>query len=194
MSSKARADKIHLGCGDIAIPGFLNIDIQPGPAVDLVADLQNLPLEPECASLIYASSVLEHFGRREWAGLLASWVDFLAPNGTMRLSVPDFGAIISQYESNGNLEELLGLLIGGQKDDYDWHGMIFDFDTLKAGMEQAGLSDITPYDWRQTDVGILQIDDFSQAYLPHMDKEKGRLMMLNVEGVKKRPKNLKEHD
>jgi len=27
------------------------------------------------------------------------------------------------------------------------------------------------------------VDDFSQAYLPHMDKEHGTLVSLNLEGV-----------
>ena len=59
--------------------------------------------------------------------------------------------------------------------------MIFDFAVLKGGLEAAGFTDIRRYDWRQTEIGELGIDDFSQAYLPHMDKDNGRLMMLNVE-------------
>jgi hypothetical protein len=102
------------------------------------------------------------------------------------VSTADFEAAIARYGAKHNLEELLGLLIGGQKDDYDWHGMIFDFDTLRSGLEKAGFSTIRRYDWRQADVGILGIDDFSQAYLPHMDKQNGQLMMLNVEAVRDR--------
>lgn len=181
---KIWAEKLHLGCGNIRIPGFLNIDIQPGPSVDLVADLKELPLEPNRASLVYASSVLEHFGRDEWSALIEYWSTFLVPGGVMRLSVPDFEAVIARYQEHANLEELLGLLVGGQKDDYDWHGMIFDFATIRSGMEHAGLTNVCRYDWRDSDVGTLAIDDFSQAYLPHMEKETGRLMMLNVEGTK----------
>ena len=81
---------------------------------------------------------------------------------------------------------LLGLLIGGQKTPHDWHGMIFDFETLREGLEQANFVDIRLYDWRGTEIGKLDIDDFSQAYLPHMDKESGRLMMLNVEATRPR--------
>jgi hypothetical protein len=62
--------------------------------------------------------------------------------------------------------------------------MIFDFATFRAGLEQAGFRDVRRYDWREADVGQAGIDDFSQAYLPHMDKENGRLMMLNVEAVR----------
>jgi len=38
------------------------------------------------------------------------------------------------------------------------------------------------YDWRQT--LHKDHDDHSQAYIPHMDKENGRLISLNVEAEK----------
>jgi hypothetical protein len=38
------------------------------------------------------------------------------------------------------------------------------------------------YDWRNT--VHKDYDDYSQAYIPHMDKERGILMSLNVEGEK----------
>ena len=82
------------------------------------------------------------------------------------------------------MEELLGLLIGGQKDPYDWHGMIFNYETLADGLETSGFRNVRRYDWRDTEVAVLGIDDYSQAYLPHMDKESGRLMVLNIEADK----------
>lgn len=176
--------KLHLGCGKIRLPGYTNVDIQPGPAVDRVADLRALPWPDASVDLVYSCAAIEHFGRREWIGVLREWARVLKPGGLLRLSTADFEAAIARYQDTGKLQELLGLLIGGQKDDYDWHGMIFDFATLKAGLEEAGFSGVRRYDWRQTEPGKLGIDDYSQAYLPHMDKENGRLMMLNVEATR----------
>jgi predicted SAM-dependent methyltransferase len=172
---------LHLGCGKIRLPGYVNVDIQAGLAVDRVADLRALPWQDASVDMIYSCAAIEHFGRREWVGVLKEWARVLKPGGLLRISTADFEAAVSRYKDAANLEELLGLLIGGQKDDYDWHGMIFDFATLKAGLEQAGFGDVRRYDWRKTELGKLGIDDYSQAYLPHMDKENGRLMMLNVE-------------
>ena len=176
--------KLHLGCGRISIPGYLNVDIQRHPGVDLVADLRNIPIGDGSAELIYSCAAIEHFGRREWKPLLAHWFAKLKPGGLLRLSTADFEAACQRYLKFGNLSELLGLLIGGQKDDYDWHGMLFDFSSLKAGLEEVGFAQIRRYDWRATEIGLLGIDDYSQAYLPHMDKESGQLMMLNVEAIK----------
>lgn len=176
--------KLHLGCGKIVIPGYLNVDIQRHPGVDLVADLRNIPISDESVELIYSCAAIEHFGRREWKPLLAHWFAKLKPGGVLRLSTADFEAACQRYLSVGNLNELLGLLIGGQKDDYDWHGMLFDFSSLRAGLEEIGFTQVRRYDWRDTEIASLGIDDYSQAYLPHMDKESGQLMMLNVEATK----------
>ena len=64
------------------------------------------------------------------------------------------------------------------------NGMIFDFGLLGDGLKEAGFTNVRRYDWRETDIGRAGIDDYSQAYLPHMDKENGRLMALNVEADK----------
>jgi predicted SAM-dependent methyltransferase len=176
--------RLHLGCGRIRLPGYINVDIQPGAAVDKVADLRALPWPDSSVDMVYSCAAIEHFGRREWIDVLKEWARVLKPGGLLRLSTADFEAAIERYREAGNLQELLGLLIGGQKDDYDWHGMIFDFRTLRAGLEEAGFRDVRRYDWRETELGRLGIDDYSQAYLPHMDKEHGRLMMLNVEATR----------
>lgn len=176
--------KLHLGCGHIRIPGYVNIDIMPAKAADLVADLRGLPFGAGAVDLIYSCAAIEHLGRREWVHALREWARILKPGGTLRLSTADFEAAIAQYLENKNLGELLGLLIGGQKDEYDWHGMIFDFETLADGLREAGFENVRRYDWRHTELGKLGIDDFSQAYLPHMDKDHGRLMMLNVEATR----------
>ena len=55
--------KLHLGCGDRRINGFINIDIQNSPAVDVVADIMDLPYEENTVDVIYSCCMLEHFGR-----------------------------------------------------------------------------------------------------------------------------------
>jgi len=177
---------LHLGCGKIRIPGYVNVDILPNRSVDVVADLKKLPWGDASVDRIYSCAAIEHFGRREWTAVLGEWARVLKPGAELKVSTADFESAIARYGVKHNLEELLGLLIGGQKDDYDWHGMIFDFDTLRAGLERAGFDEVRRYDWRHADVGRLGIDDFSQAYLPHMDKENGQLMMLNVAAVRRR--------
>jgi hypothetical protein len=55
---------------------------------------------------------------------------------------------------------------------------------LRETLEIAGFTNVRRYDWRQT--VHKDHDDFSQAYIPHMDKENGLLISLNVEADKVR--------
>ncbi len=176
--------RLHVGCGKIILPGYINIDIQSNPGVDIVCDIRELPYPDNSVDLIYSCANIEHFGRHEWKSVLMHWFSKLKPGGTIRISTADFEAACERYQEKKNIEELLGLIIGGQKDKYDCHGMIFDFNLMKAGLEEVGFINIKKYDWQRTDVGKLKIDDYSQAYLPHMDKENGRLMMLNIIAIK----------
>ena len=137
------------------------------------------------ASLIYASHVLEHFGRHEYKSVLLEWYRILAPKGVLRLSVPDFASVALLYAEQGlsdGLSGLIGLVSGGQRDASDYHKMIFDEPFLSQSLFDCGFRQCRRWDWRLTEHA--HIDDFSQAYLPHLDKEHGRLMSLNIEALK----------
>ncbi len=75
--------------------------------------------------------------------------------------------------------DIMGLIVGGQRDAYDFHKVIFDEAMLSDALREVGFDNIRHWDWRQTEHADL--DDYSQAYLPHMDKENGTLMSLNLE-------------
>jgi predicted SAM-dependent methyltransferase len=177
--------KLHLGCGPRYIPGFVHVDAQPALHVDIVGPVEDLPMEDASVSLIYASHVLEHFGRYAYRAVLAEWFRVLKPGGILRLSVPDFAVCAAIYYENGladGLSGLVGLIIGGQRNEHDFHKMIFDEDFLRRDLLTLGFSEVRRWDWRTTE--HTAIDDYSQAYLPHLDKETGRLMSLNLEAVK----------
>lgn len=137
------------------------------------------------ASLIYASHVLEHFGRYEVEEVLREWHRVLAPGGVLRVAVPDFAAVVEMYEHEGlrdGKSGLVGLICGGQRNEFDFHKIVFDEPFLSYLLTKTGFRDIHRWNWRNTEHA--QIDDFSQSYLPHMDKQNGRLMSLNLEAVK----------
>lgn len=172
--------KLHLGCGNKILRGFVNIDIRVDSGCDVVDDISKLSkIEDGSVSMIYASHVLEHFGRFEYINVLKRWYDVLESGGILRVSVPDFESIFEKYSEGVPLDVLIGLLYGGQSYPENYHYMGFDFNKLEKDLMGIGFSDIKRWDWRETEHS--HVDDFSQAYLPHMDKENGKLMSLNVE-------------
>ena len=116
--------------------------------------------------------------------VLREWHRVLEPGGLLRLSVPDFAACAKLYYEEGlqtGLTGLVGLVVGGQRDEYDFHGMIFDKELLSKSLLEVGFKSVHYWDWHQVEHGA--IDDYSQAYLPHLDKEHGLLMSLNLEAT-----------
>jgi predicted SAM-dependent methyltransferase len=102
----------------------------------------------------------------------------LKSGGVLRIAVPDFESVVQAYLSGEKIPSLLGLLYGGQTYDYNFHHVAFDFSYIKEVLEEAGFINVERYDW-QTFLPS-DFDDFSRAYLPHMDFENGRHMSLNV--------------
>ena len=181
-----RVQKLHLGCGAKYIPGFFHVDGNQHDHVDHRGAVDKLDfLADNSVELIYAAHLLEHFGRKEVDGVLREWCRVLKPSGVLRLAVPDYEACAKLYVAGklkNGLPEILGLMMGGQRDHYDYHKMIFDRSSLDARLISAGFRETRLWDWRKTEHA--HIDDYSQAYLPHMDKAGGILVSLNVEAVK----------
>jgi len=172
--------KLHLGCGKRYIPGFVHIDAIEYPHIEHVTSIDNLSIIAEnSVELIYNCHVLEHFKRREVGRVLREWRRILRPGGALRVSVPDFAKLVEVYSRFQNIEQVIGPIFGRQNYLYNIHYNAFDFQSLKAALEEAGFEDVRRYDWRETEHA--HIDDYSQAYIPHMDKENGILISLNVE-------------
>lgn len=175
--------KLHLGCGSKVIDGFVHIDILDLPHLDYRGRVDDLRLiKSGSVDLIYASHLLEHFGKHEVSGVLKEWARVLKPGGVLRIAVPDLGACAKLYCDGVPLDTIFGLIYGGQRDEYDYHKSGFDEARLTSFLKEAGFREVRKWDWRTTEHA--HIDDYSQAYLPHMDKKNGRLVSLNLEGVK----------
>jgi predicted SAM-dependent methyltransferase len=183
--------KLHLGCGKRYIESFVHIDLCDLPHIDYKHTVDSLPMfQDGSVELIYSSHVFEYFDRQQAARVLREWHRVLMPEGVLRLAVPDFQALIEVYHQTGELNNILGPLYGrmvvecgtdGQQIIY--HRTVYDFPSLKSLLEENGFTNVRRYDWPQTI--HKNYDDFSQAYFPHMDKEHGLLISLNVEAIKK---------
>lgn len=178
--------KLHLGCGMRYIPGYKHVDIIDAPHIDYRCSVDNLcDFADGSVDLIYASHVLEHFGRHEVEAVLKGWYRVLRPGGVVRIAVPDFAAVVALYDQEGlqdGFSGLVGLICGGQRNQYDFHKIIFDEPFLSFMLQKIGFKNTRRWDWRSTEHA--DVDDFSQCYLPHMEKQTGRLMSLNLEATK----------
>lgn len=174
--------KLHIGTGKNYLPGFTNVDIFSNVRADVYADMTALPFDRGTFELVYASHVLEHTHRNMVVATLTHWRDLLKKGGVLRLAVPNFSAVAEWYSKTGNLDDVMGLLYGRQDIHLNRHTVAFDANTLRRDLIRAGFETIRYWDWRKTEHA--EFDDFASAHLPHMDKDRGMAMSLNVEAVK----------
>lgn len=89
--------KLHLGCGQVYLEGYTNIDYplskhtaQLTSVADEFADLTKLNYKPDSISEVRLHHVFEHFPRTQAIALLASWHSWLKKGGKLHIEVPDF--------------------------------------------------------------------------------------------------------
>jgi len=181
--------QLHLGCWHRFIPGFVHIDLCDLPHIDYKTNIDSLPMfEDGSVDLVYSSHSLEYFDRVEAERVLAEWYRVLKPGGLLRVAVPDFDKLAQIYQETGELRNILGPLYGRMEIDTPegpamlYHKTVYNMPHLTALLEKCGFANVRHYDWRET--VHKDYDDHSQAYFPHMHKDDGILLSLNVEADK----------
>jgi len=178
--------KANVGCGSVNFgPAWWHVDKKPYAHLDS-NDIELKDVADESLELVYASHVIEYFDSTEVVSLLRTWWKRLRFGGILRLAVPDFAVLAHLYAiKQASLSALLGPLYGKIPDvesGFMYHKMVYDRSALELVLEQSGFKNIRTWDWRVVEHGY--IDDCSQAYMPHMHKETGRLISLNLEADK----------
>ena len=180
-------NKLHLGCGKRYLEGYIHVDLHPHDHVDYVSNIDKLDMfQDEYADLIYASHCVEYFDRDEVIEVLREWKRVLAPGGTLRIAVPNFEALMKVYSDSNDLNKILGPLYGKWnigEDKHIYHKTVYDLESLTVLLKQIGFEQVREWDWKDVFSNQTDFDDHSQAYYPHMDKEKGLLISLNVEAT-----------
>ena len=143
----ARKDRIrlNLGCGHIALDGYLNVDRRALPGVDIVAEVDQLPFEANQLDEIFSSHLLEHFPQEQLSRqLLPYYLNLLKPGGQFHAVVPDAEAMIREYAKGGYpYEDMREVMYGAQDYDGDFHFNMFTPASLSQLLVDAGFASPT---------------------------------------------------
>ena len=182
--------KLHLGCGEKYLPGFLHIDQDfAAKHLDYCGAIDDLSMFGDnSVDEIYNCGAFYYFDREDAPRVLREWRRVLKKGACLRISLGDFEKIVEVYLQSGKVLESTGILgplfgrwpiINGNGEEKTiYQRTCYDFKSLKRLLEDNGFSAVQTYEWR--DFLPPHYDDYSRAYIPHMD-ETGLLLALNVE-------------
>jgi SAM-dependent methyltransferase len=162
-SAPPKLRRLHIGCNETRLPGFVNVDARRTGATDVVHSCENLaPFADRSAELIFANAFLEHLRSDRRACFLAEAERVLAPGGILYLSgIPDFEQVARAYLGRVpfdggafDLAHVYRYTHGAPEEEPQWwleqlHKSLFDAPTLAALVERAGFNDrcIFRYAW-----------------------------------------------
>lgn len=155
--------KLHLGCGDYYLEGYINIDLPSSrrsvsnkkkPIV--YKDILKLKYPSNSVEEIRLHHVFEHFSRPVALALLASWWSWLKIDGIMRIEVPDFdksaSRVLSPFTRNGQKCVALRHIFGSQEASWANHCEGWSEGRLRTVFKKFGFrpEKITKSSWRGT--------------------------------------------
>jgi hypothetical protein len=144
LKKLASSLKVNVGCGHIALEGYVNVDRRELPGVDVVAEANNMPFAANSVAELFAAHLMEHFPqeqlRRE---ILPYWKGLLKPRGKLRAVVPDADAMIREFAAGRyGYADLREVTFGGQDYEGDFHYNMFTPESLSALLREAGFAKV----------------------------------------------------
>ena len=124
--------KLHLGCGQVYLEGYSNIDFPPSKhtvqeksVADKNHDLLTLRYKAETIDEVRLHHVYEHFIRPVALALVASWNTWLVKGGVLHIEVPDFDrtarVVLSRFSSDNDKKVALRHIFGSNEADWATH-------------------------------------------------------------------------
>ena len=152
--------RLHLGCGENRLEGYINIDYPPEAhsvmniQADVYADVTALEFPPLSVDEIRSHHMFEHFPRTLALALLIRWHQWLKVDGTLRIETPDFEGSAKMFLQTDSLKVKMGIvrhLAGDQAANWAFHLDQWFPERFVRTFQALGfeLTDIRPWKWTE---------------------------------------------
>jgi SAM-dependent methyltransferase len=141
--------RLNLGCGQMNLDGFINIDSYPGAGVDVVCDIRDLKYDPDTVDEVVMFHAIEHFSLDDAAMIIRNIFTILKPGGHLIIEAPDvFKAV--KNSPTGDFEAIKGIFgditeLRKGKDGYShkwgWTGSLMQQELASAGFNVSEVQD-----------------------------------------------------
>lgn len=155
--------KLHLGCGERYLNGYINIDypitkhtIQKQIVADRLIDIQKLKYPKGSIEEIRLHHVFEHFSRAITCALLVIWHTWLKKGGLLQIEVPDFSTmafkIINPFFPRKEKSVANRHIFGSQEASWATHFTGYTSNDIKNLLEKFGfkVNKINKSNWKGT--------------------------------------------
>ena len=143
----AEGIKLHLGCGDVFRPGYVNVDRYDSNVADVVGDIMSLPFATASADRIEAFHVIEHFDLIHCKYLLSEWFRVLKRGRKLVLEMPDLDKTYKEFvKSDSKTQERKLSWIFGIDSPGMLHKAGFSFELARRLLSECGFEDVRRLD------------------------------------------------
>jgi predicted SAM-dependent methyltransferase len=155
--------KLHLGCGERHLPGYINIDycpdehtVQTRSVADEHADILSLRYGAGSVEEIRLHHVFEHFTRPVACALLTCWRQWLNEGGRLHIETPDFERsarlALNPFAGPGRKAVALRHIFGSHEAPWAVHCQGYDAKLLRRLLRHFGfrVEELRRNRWRGT--------------------------------------------
>ncbi len=142
--------KLHLGCGESYLAGYVNIDLPTeGQTVmkakaDVYKDIRELAYADNSVDEVRTHHLLEHFSRQEILKHLFRWRRWLKPGGKLVLETPDFETTVKKF-ATADLKTQFKIarhIFGSQESPWAFHLDYWGEKKFRYILDKLGFEDI----------------------------------------------------
>ena len=166
--------RLHIGAGRERLEGWVNIDMQALPGVDVVADVTR-GLRFRDVEAIFAEHFLEHLPLGSAVDFLLEAHRVLAPGGWLRLSTPNLDWVwMTHYALDGTAEVKSDLALRINRAFHGWeHQFLWNRETLGEALAACGFDGIRWCAYGESELAVFQGLERHDVYidrpeLPHV--------------------------
>ncbi|HTQ79268.1 MAG TPA: hypothetical protein VMM92_04675 [Thermoanaerobaculia bacterium] len=163
-----------MGAGNARLPGWINIDMQAIPGVDVIADVTQ-GLDYSDVEAIYAEHFLEHLPLDAAIQFLLEAHRVLAPGAWIRLSTPNLDWVWSTHyrlDPDPLLKQRAALAINRAFHGWE-HRFLWNREILAEALQACGFGEPRWCRWGESELALFQGIERHETYydeeiLPHV--------------------------
>lgn len=169
-----RRQRLHVGSGRARLEGWVNIDNQMLPGVDVVADVTG-GLEFQDVEAVFAEHFLEHLPVDAALAFLREAHRVLAPGGWLRLSTPNLDWVWSTHyrlEADADTKRLAAICLNRAFHGWE-HQFLWNRELLGEALAACGFTALRWCRWGESELPVFRGIERHETYqdapdLPHV--------------------------